>query len=80
MKDRLDKILFELGYFETKSKAQSSIMAGNVKINGEKITKAGYQFEYKEGTDIGDYMHDLGCRDIYDEYASVLICKLSFNM
>ena len=52
MKDRIDKILFELGYFETKSKAQSAIMAGHVKINGEKITKAGYQFEYKEGTDI----------------------------
>ena len=48
MKERLDKILFDLGYFETKSKAQASIMAGNVKINGEKITKAGYQLEYKE--------------------------------
>ena len=52
MKERLDKILFDLGYFETKSKAQSAIMAGNVKINGEKITKAGYQLEYNEGLDI----------------------------
>ena len=52
MKERLDKILFDLGYFETKSKAQAAIMAGNVKINGEKITKAGYQLEYHEGLDI----------------------------
>ena len=52
MKERLDKILFDLGYFETKSKAQAAIMAGNVKINGEKITKAGYQLEYHEGIDI----------------------------
>ncbi len=42
MKERLDKILCELGYFETKNKAQASIMAGKVKINGEKITKSGY--------------------------------------
>lgn len=52
MKERLDKILFDLGYFETKSKAQAAIMAGNVKVNGEKITKAGYQLEYNEGIDI----------------------------
>lgn len=52
MKERLDKILYDLGYFETKSKAQAAIMAGNVKINGEKITKAGYQFEYHDGTEI----------------------------
>jgi 23S rRNA (cytidine1920-2'-O)/16S rRNA (cytidine1409-2'-O)-methyltransferase len=52
MKERLDKILYDLGYFETKSKAQAAIMAGNVKINGEKITKAGYQLEYNESLDI----------------------------
>ena len=52
MKDRLDKVLFELGYFETKSKAQSAIMAGDVKIDGKVITKSGYQFEKKENTQI----------------------------
>ena len=50
MKERLDKILADLGYFETKSKAQSAIMAGEVKVNGEKITKAGFQLEVKEDT------------------------------
>lgn len=42
-KERLDKILVDLGYFETKSKASASILAGQVKVNDEVITKAGYQ-------------------------------------
>ncbi len=50
MKERLDKILTDMGFFETKSKAQSAIMAGEVKVNGEKITKAGFQLEVKDDT------------------------------
>lgn len=42
-KERLDKYLVDLGYFETKSKASSAILAGHVKINDEYITKAGFQ-------------------------------------
>ncbi len=42
-KERLDKILVDLGYFETKSKAASAILAGNVMIGTEVITKAGFQ-------------------------------------
>lgn len=51
-KERLDKILVEQGFFETKSKAQAAVMAGDVKINDEVITKAGYQMEYSEKTNI----------------------------
>lgn len=51
MKERLDKYLTDLGYFETKSKAAAAILAGHVKINDEYITKAGFQInptkEYK---------------------------------
>lgn len=43
MKERLDKYLTDLGYFETKSKAAAAILAGHVKINNEYITKAGFQ-------------------------------------
>jgi len=43
MKERLDKYLTDLGYFETKSKAGAAILAGHVKINDEYITKAGFQ-------------------------------------
>lgn len=48
MKDRLDKVLFELGYFETKNKAQAAIMAGDVKIDDVKMTKAGTKIEYSD--------------------------------
>ena len=44
-KERLDKILVDLGYFETKSKASASILAGNVMIGTEVITKAGFQID-----------------------------------
>ena len=44
-KERLDKILVDLGYFETKSKAAAAILAGNVKIGTEVINKAGYQLD-----------------------------------
>ena len=42
-KERLDKVLVDLGYFENKSKASAAILAGNVNIGTEIITKAGYQ-------------------------------------
>ena len=45
MKKRLDLILFEHGFFETKNAASSAILAGNVKINDVRITKAGQQFD-----------------------------------
>jgi len=44
-KERLDKYLTDLGYFENKSKAASAILAGDVKIGTEVITKAGYQID-----------------------------------
>lgn len=44
-KERLDTILVDLGYFDNKSKASAAILAGNVKINDEVITKAGFQID-----------------------------------
>ncbi|MBQ8475734.1 TlyA family RNA methyltransferase [bacterium] len=43
-KKRLDLILFEHGFFDTKNAASAAILAGNVKINDKVITKAGEQF------------------------------------
>jgi len=51
-KERLDKYLTDLGYFDTKSKAASAILAGNVKINDEYITKAGFQINLSKEYDI----------------------------
>ncbi len=44
MKKRLDLILFEHGFFETKNAASVNILAGNVKIADKLITKAGELF------------------------------------
>lgn len=44
-KERLDKVLVDLGYFDNKSKASAAILSGNVKINDEVITKAGFQID-----------------------------------
>lgn len=44
-KQRLDTILVNLGYFDNKSKAAAAILSGNVKINDEVITKAGFQID-----------------------------------
>ncbi len=49
-KERLDKLLTDKGFFETKSKAQAAIMAGDVKINGETITKSGFLIEENKNT------------------------------
>ena len=43
-KERLDKLLPELGLVDTRAKAQALIMAGNVRVNGQVITKAGAMF------------------------------------
>lgn len=48
-KKRLDNLLVELNLFENKSKAQANILAGKVKVDGEKITKAGFQINDKKG-------------------------------
>lgn len=50
-KERLDKILVDLGYFENKSKAASAILAGNVMIGTEVITKAGFQINPEKNYD-----------------------------
>ena len=51
-KERLDKYLTDLGYFETKSKASAAILAGQVKIDDEYITKAGFQINIEKEHDI----------------------------
>ena len=45
-KERLDKLLPELGLTDTRNKAQALIMAGNVRVNGQVITKAGAMFPH----------------------------------
>ncbi len=51
-KERLDKFLVDLGYFDTKSKASAAILAGSVKINDEVISKSGFQIDTQKDYDI----------------------------
>jgi len=44
-KERLDSYLVAKGWFETKNQAQAAVMCGNVKVNGEVVTKAGTQIK-----------------------------------
>lgn len=39
--ERLDIVLVERGFFETRNRAQTAIMAGTVMVNGLKVNKAG---------------------------------------
>ncbi len=41
MKERIDTLLVERGLVESRAKAQALIMAGEVRVNGEVIRKAG---------------------------------------
>lgn len=41
-KKRLDVLLVEQGFFESRQKAQATIMAGIVYVNGQKVDKAGH--------------------------------------
>lgn len=44
-KERLDVLLVELGYFESRAKAQAVIMSGDVYVDGQKADKAGASYE-----------------------------------
>ena len=43
-KERLDKLIVELGLTDSRAKAQALIMAGNVRVDGQVSTKAGALF------------------------------------
>lgn len=46
MKVRLDSLLVERGYAETRSKALALVMAGSVIVNGKVLTKAGSSIDH----------------------------------
>lgn len=52
MKERLDVLLVEKGFFETREKAKRAIMAGNVIVNDKRIDKAGTSIKIDEEPNI----------------------------
>ncbi|MCH2228004.1 MAG: TlyA family RNA methyltransferase [Candidatus Caenarcaniphilales bacterium] len=47
-KVRLDQLILDLGYFDSREKARSAIMQGCIYIHGKKIDKAGHQINLKK--------------------------------
>lgn len=47
-KVRLDQLILDLGYFDSREKARSAIMQGCIFIDGKKIDKAGHQINLKK--------------------------------
>lgn len=45
-KERLDKLLVNEGYYESREKAKRAIMAGLVFVDGQKEYKAGTEFPF----------------------------------
>ena len=60
IKERLDKLLPELGLVDTRNKAQALIMAGKVRVNGQVITKAGAMFEKDADITLDEVSHWAG--------------------
>ena len=52
MKERIDKILTDKNFAQSKSQAQAMILAGHVKVNGEKIIKSSQTFDPDARLDI----------------------------
>ncbi|MGM0508193.1 MAG: TlyA family RNA methyltransferase [Fusobacteriota bacterium] len=61
MKDRLDKVLVERDFFESRSRAKRAIMAGLVIVNEHKEDKAGTQIDFDSNIRIkGDRLKYVG--------------------
>ncbi|PJF38044.1 MAG: TlyA family rRNA (cytidine-2'-O)-methyltransferase, partial [Phototrophicales bacterium] len=48
MKKRLDLLLVELGYFDSREKARTAIMSNKVKLAGKLMNKAGHSIKAEE--------------------------------
>lgn len=51
-KERLDVLLVERGYFDSRAKAQAVIMSGNVYVDGQKADKAGASFDSESAIEV----------------------------
>ena len=51
-KERLDVLLVERGFFESRAKAQAVIMSGDVYVDGQKADKAGASYEREANIEV----------------------------
>lgn len=51
-KERLDVLLVSLGLAESRAKAQATIMAGEVYVNGQKADKSGMEVDITSNVEV----------------------------
>ena len=51
-KERLDVLLVEKGFFDSRAKAQAVIMSGDVYVDGQKVDKAGASVAYDAAVEV----------------------------
>ena len=51
-KERLDVLLVEKGFFDSRAKAQAVIMSGDVYVDGQKADKAGVSYDYEANIEV----------------------------
>jgi len=51
-KERLDILLVEKGFFPSRERAKSAIMAGEVSVEGERIDKSGQKFKVESNISV----------------------------
>ena len=51
-KERLDVLLVNRGYFDSRAKAQAVIMSGDVYVDGQKADKAGASFDVEASIEV----------------------------
>ena len=71
-KQRLDVALVERGMVETRTKAQSLIMARRVLVNGQHVDKAGATVADDDELRIEELEHELRVAQVREEIAVVL--------
>ena len=77
-KERLDKLLVDRGLAESRTKAQALIMAGLVKVNGERVDKAGAPVELGSCLEIPDNRRWAG-RGAYKLLKAIEVFKLDIS-
>ncbi|GIM44543.1 TlyA family rRNA (cytidine-2'-O)-methyltransferase [Collibacillus ludicampi] len=56
-KERLDVLLVEKGFFTSRERAKAAVMAGLVRVNGERVDKAGTKFHVDANIEVKGEVH-----------------------
>ena len=78
-KERLDVLLVQKGYFDSREKARSSIMAGVVFVDGEKVDKPGTKVGIDSKIFIKENVHPYVSRGGLKLEKAIKVFKIDLN-